>query len=88
MIVINIDPVAFSLGPLSVGWYGLMYVIGITVGLLVAWPYARARGISESLLEKVVVWAIPAGLVGARLYFVLQQPLGQYLAEPWRIMAF
>jgi phosphatidylglycerol:prolipoprotein diacylglycerol transferase len=87
MITVNIDPVAFYLGPLAVRWYGLMYVVGIVAGLLVAWPYARSKGLSQSQLEKVVYWAIPAGLVGARLYYVFQQPLGPYLAQPWRIAA-
>ncbi len=88
MIIININPVAFSLGPLAVHWYGLMYVVGIAVGLLVAWPYAMSRGLTQSQMETVVYWSIPAGLVGARLYYVIQQPLGPYLAEPWRILAF
>jgi len=44
-----------------------MYVVGITVGLLVAWPYARSKGITQSQLEKFVLWAILAGFVGARL---------------------
>jgi len=88
MIVINVNPVAFRIGPLAVRWYGLMYVVGIIVGMLVAWPYARSKGFTQAQLEKVVYWAIPAGLVGARLYYVIQQPLGPYLFEPWRILAF
>ncbi len=88
MIVINVDPVLFSIGPLAVRWYGLMYAIGIIVGLLVAWPYARSRGITQAQLEKVIYYSIPAGLVGARLYYVAQQPLGPYLRQPWRILAF
>ena len=88
MIVIDVNPVVVSIGPLSVRWYGLMYVVGIVVGLLVAWPYARSKGFNQSQLEKVVYWSVPAGLVGARLYYVLQQPLGPYLSEPWRILAF
>jgi phosphatidylglycerol:prolipoprotein diacylglycerol transferase len=87
MIILNVNPVAFSIGPISVRWYGLMYVVGITVGLLVAWPYARWKGFAEGQLEKVVLWAVPAGLIGARLYYVIQQPLGQYLADPLRIFA-
>jgi phosphatidylglycerol---prolipoprotein diacylglyceryl transferase len=87
MININIDPVAFSIGPLAVHWYGIMYVVGITIGLLVAWNYAKMIGISKEQLESVAVWSIPAGLVGARLYYVLQQPLSQYINEPWRIIA-
>lgn len=88
MIVVDVNPVAFQIGPLAVRWYGLMYVVGITVGLLAAWPYARSKGFSQAQLERVVYWAVPAGLVGARLYYVVQQPLGPYLSEPWRILAF
>jgi phosphatidylglycerol---prolipoprotein diacylglyceryl transferase len=87
MITINIDPVAFSVGPLSVRWYGLMYVVGIAVGLFVAWPYARSKGIGGNRLITIVLWSTLAGLVGARLYYVIQQPLGPYLSEPWRILA-
>src|ERR1035437_5654480 len=88
MIRIDIDPVIFSFGPFSVRWYGLMYAVGIIVGLLVVWPYAKSKGITAAQMERVLWWAVPAGLVGARLYFLLQQPLLPYLEQPWRIMAF
>jgi len=84
---ININPIIFSLGPLDVRWYGVMYVVGIAVGLLVAWPYAKSKGITSVQMENIVIWAVPAGLVGARLYYVLQQPLGPFISEPWRIIA-
>jgi phosphatidylglycerol:prolipoprotein diacylglycerol transferase len=87
MLQINIDPVAFSIGPFSVHWYGLGYVVGIVVGLLVAWNYAKYIGITADQLERIVFWSVPAGFVGARLYYVLQQPLDQYVREPWRIIA-
>jgi phosphatidylglycerol:prolipoprotein diacylglycerol transferase len=86
-MTINIDPVLFSLGPLEVRWYGLMYVVGITIGLLVAWPYAKSKGITMIQMQNIAIWAIPAGLVGARLYYVLQQPLSPYFSQPWRIIA-
>jgi phosphatidylglycerol:prolipoprotein diacylglycerol transferase len=88
MITVNIDPEIFSIGALSVRWYGLMYVVGIAVGLLVAWPYAISRGIKREQLENIVLFSVPAGLIGARLYYVIQQPLDQYIREPWRIFAF
>ena len=87
MVTINIDPVAFAIGPLSVRWYGLMYVVGIVVGLLVAWPYARSKGMTRDQVINVAAVSIPAGLVGARLYYVFQQPLGPYISEPWRVLA-
>lgn len=88
MIVVNIDPILFSIGPFALRWYGLMYGVGITAATMVVWPYARAKGFTAEQMERVLMWAIPAGLVGARLYFVLQQPLWQYISEPWRILAF
>jgi phosphatidylglycerol:prolipoprotein diacylglycerol transferase len=88
MIVINIDPVPFSVGPFQIHWYGLMYVVGIAIGLLAAWHYAKSKGIEQDQLLNVALIAIIAGLIGARLYYVFQQPLGPFLAEPWRILAF
>jgi phosphatidylglycerol:prolipoprotein diacylglycerol transferase len=64
-----------------------MYAVGIAIGLLAAWPYARSKGIGGGKLTTVVLWSIFAGLIGARLYYVVQQPLGPYFSEPWRILA-
>jgi phosphatidylglycerol---prolipoprotein diacylglyceryl transferase len=87
MIVININPVIFTVGPVSLHWYGLMYVVGMVAGLLVTWPYDRSLGITMEQVGTVVFWAIPAGLIGARLYYVIQQPLEQYIENPFRIFA-
>ncbi len=86
-IVIDINPILAQIGPLAVRWYGLMYDVGIIVGLMIAYPYARQRGLSDDDIWAAVWPSIVAGFVGARLYFVVQQPLGPYLAEPWRIIA-
>ncbi|HSW58489.1 MAG TPA: prolipoprotein diacylglyceryl transferase, partial [Dehalococcoidales bacterium] len=48
----------------------------------------KSKGITNSQMENVVLWTVPAGLIGARLYFVIQQqPLTPYLEQPWRIFA-
>ena len=87
MITINIDPIAFSVGAVNVRWYGLMYVVGILVAFLTAWPYAKWKGFTDEQLGNIVVLATLAGFIGARLYYVIQQPLGQYFADPFRILA-
>jgi phosphatidylglycerol:prolipoprotein diacylglycerol transferase len=86
-IVIDINPVLAQIGPLAIRWYGLMYVAGIIAGIWSALPYVRARGISEDQVWTVLGPGIVAGLIGGRLFYVAQQPLGPYLAEPWRIVA-
>jgi phosphatidylglycerol---prolipoprotein diacylglyceryl transferase len=87
-VVINIDPVLLYIGgqPL-IRWYGLMYVVGFLAGLAVCIPYAKSRGISEDDVWSVFWPAVVLGLLGARLYYVAQQDLGPYLAQPWRILA-
>lgn len=87
MVSIDIDPVILEIGPLAVRWYGLMYAVGILVGLYVAMPYALQKGLKEEDIWKVFWPAAVAAFLGGRLYFVLQQDLGPYLAQPWRILA-
>jgi phosphatidylglycerol:prolipoprotein diacylglycerol transferase len=87
MFVIDIDPVIVHLGPIALRWYGLLYVVGIFAGLRVALPYARSIGLDEDLAWSVFGPALVCGLLGGRLYYVIQSDLGGYLREPWRILA-
>ncbi len=88
-IYINIDPVFLHIGPLHLTWYGLMYVIAIIMGLWVIRGYTARIGISNDIKYRVVWWCIVAGLIGGRLYFVIQQPnfVSFYLANPQHILA-
>jgi phosphatidylglycerol---prolipoprotein diacylglyceryl transferase len=88
-IHINIDPVIFSIGPLAVRWYGLMYVVGILIGLWAIKGYTRRKGISSDMVYRIFWWCVAAGLIGGRLYFVIQQPdlLQNYILQPQRILA-
>src|SRR6266566_4121879 len=88
-IYINIDPVFLHIGPLHLTWYGLMYVVAIIMGLWVIRGYTARMGISNDIKYRVVWWCIVAGLIGGRLYFVIQQPnfVSFYLANPQHILA-
>ena len=57
------------LGPLFVHAYGLMYAIGIALAVYITARRWAAAGGDRSLVYDVVVWALPAGLIGARVYF-------------------
>jgi len=88
-IYINMDPVFLHIGPLHLTWYGLMYVVAIIMGLLIIRGYTRRMGISNDIKYRVLWWCIVAGLIGGRLYFVIQQPnfVSYYLANPQHILA-
>ncbi|HLZ80051.1 MAG TPA: prolipoprotein diacylglyceryl transferase [Ktedonobacteraceae bacterium] len=88
-IYINIDPIIFPIGPLALHWYGLMYAVAIIVGLLAIRGYTARKGITPAMIYRIVWWCVAAGLIGGRLYFVVQQPdfVSYYLAQPQHILA-
>jgi len=88
-IVLNIDPILLRIGALAVHWYGLMYVVAISVGLWAILRWTRREGINENQVWSIFLWVAGAGLIGGRLYFVIQQPdlVSNYLLKPINIIA-
>lgn len=85
-----LDPVAFSLGPFSVRWYGLAYVMGFVCAALVLWRVAkrwRVRVDTDSLLT-IMLCVIIGVIIGGRLGYVLVYGDGYYFAHPAEILAF
>ena len=64
----------FHVGPLFVHFYGLMYVIGITLAVLITQRRVRGYGGDPGLVGDVAIWAVPAGIVGGRIYFDITTP--------------
>jgi prolipoprotein diacylglyceryl transferase len=62
------------LGPLFIHFYGLMYVIGITLAIVITRRRWREQGGDPSLVADVAVWAVPAGIIGGRIYFDITTP--------------
>ncbi|MBP2558291.1 phosphatidylglycerol:prolipoprotein diacylglycerol transferase [Neorhizobium galegae] len=88
----NIDPVAFSIGPLAVHWYGLAYVAGIMLG----WFYARRLAANASLwrdgqspitatqLDDFLVWVAAGIVLGGRIGYILFYDLASVVQNPIR----
>jgi prolipoprotein diacylglyceryl transferase len=60
-----------SLGPLRFTAYGLMIALGVIAAVEIARRRGPARGIDADDLTAIATWAVPAGLIGARLYHVI-----------------
>ena len=71
----------FHLGPAYIHFYGLMYVIGITLAILITQRRWKAVGGDPGLVGDVALWAVPAGIVGGRIYFDLTTP--KYIPHHW-----
>ena len=72
-MTVNIDPILIELGPIRVGWYGLMYVFGFVASyLLVRYQMKRKDFcISKLEVENLYFYLILGLIIGARLGYVL-----------------
>ncbi len=85
----NIDPIAFSIGPLAVRWYGLMYLAGFAIGW---WLGTRriAKGqapITRAQLDDLLFLVVLGVILGGRLGYVLFYKPAYYAAHPLEILA-
>ena len=86
----GLAPIAFSLGPLVVRWYGLAYVLGFVCAAAIIYFVAKRwkLGMSEDNLLTLMVCAIVGVVLGARIGYVLFYGDGYYLSHPLEILAF
>ena len=85
----EIDPIAFSIGPLAVRWYGLMYLAGFAAGW---WLGTRriAQGlapINRQQFDDLIFLAVLGVILGGRLGYVLFYKPAYYAAHPLEIFA-
>ncbi|MBL8564133.1 MAG: prolipoprotein diacylglyceryl transferase [Hyphomicrobiaceae bacterium] len=89
----NIDPVAISIGPLSVKWYGLAYMAGLLLGWLYVkrliaserlWARDRAP-LSEPMIDDLLLLVTFGVVIGGRLGHVLFYEPQYYLSRPLEI---
>ncbi|WP_407370720.1 prolipoprotein diacylglyceryl transferase [Carnobacterium sp.] len=81
-----INPIAFSLGPLDVYWYGIIIAAAIFVAIFLSMREAEKRGIDGEHIVDMALWALPIAFIGARLYYVIFE-LDYYLQNPGEIIA-
>lgn len=84
----NIDPVAVSLGPVKIHWYGLMYVIGIGA----VWFLARRRTGQPGFpwtaeqIEDLIFYTALGLVIGGRVGYILFYNLPAFLQNPLMIL--
>ena len=85
-VEINWDPIA-HVGVVPINWYGLTMAIGFLVGGYLVLRWAPQYEVPRERVEGLLLWIIIGTVVGARLYYVVQNDFSSYLREPWRIVA-
>ncbi|MCL1981752.1 MAG: prolipoprotein diacylglyceryl transferase [Clostridiales bacterium] len=64
------NPVAFSIFGLNIMWYGVLIGAGILLAAVVAYSRAPKHGLQPDKLLDVLIVSLPAGIIGARVYYV------------------
>lgn len=65
------DPVAISLGPLEIRWYAVFILSGILGAVALSYWLAGRRGRDPEFIFDIAPWVVFAGIIGARLYYVM-----------------
>ncbi|WP_066058741.1 prolipoprotein diacylglyceryl transferase [Robertmurraya korlensis] len=65
-----IDPIAVSLGPIQIHWYGVIIGVGIALALFLAMREGERRGLHKDIFPDLMLWAIPIAIISARIYYV------------------
>ena len=85
-VEINWNPIG-HLGPVPINWYGLTMAMGFLVAGYLVWRWAPKYEVPHEKLEGLFLWIVLGSVVGARIYYVVQNDFYSYLQEPWRILA-
>ncbi len=79
------DPIAFQLGPLTIGWYGIGYAVGLAAAYLLMVRLARRAGEDPDVVGNGMIIVAIAALIGGRLYHVIDQ-WALYQDDPIKII--
>ena len=84
----NFDPIAFSIGPVAVHWYGLMYLAGFALG---GWLGVQRAGHNNNWrtaeIWDLVFYCAVGVICGGRLGYALFYQPEVYLQNPWALLA-
>lgn len=82
MINWKFDPVLLAIGPLSIRWYGMLFVAAFLIGQVILARMFKAEGVPPANAERLLLYALVATIVGARLAHCLFYDPHYYLAQP------
>ncbi|MBP9726348.1 MAG: prolipoprotein diacylglyceryl transferase [Gammaproteobacteria bacterium] len=83
----SINPVAFSLGPVAVHWYGLMYLVGfLGAWVLLTWRTRKFNSVwTKENVSDVIFYGALGVIIGGRVGYILFYNFGEFLHAPWTI---
>ncbi len=78
MFTISINPIAFTIGSITVRWYGIMVALAVVVLLAIIIRGTDKLGVPRDIFYNFFLWSVVGGLVGARLVHIID-----HVANNW-----
>lgn len=88
LIYPKFDPIAFSLGPIKVHWYGLMYLVGFAAAWLLALSRAKKPywNWTTSQVSDLIFYAALGVILGGRIGYIIFYNLPYYYHHPLQML--
>lgn len=86
MFVWDGDPIAFTIGSLTLRWYGLFFSGGFVLGYFMMYAMFKHKHYQTDDLDKMLVYVFLGTVIGARLGHCLIYDPSYYLSHPWEIL--
>lgn len=77
-----------EIGPITMRWYGLMFLIGFTAGYFIERRIYRHEGAPEQWMTSLLIWVVAGTIIGARLGHCFFYEWDYYSTHPEKIIAF
>ncbi|MGD9100117.1 MAG: prolipoprotein diacylglyceryl transferase, partial [Anaerolineae bacterium] len=86
MVNINVDPILFRWGFISLSWHGLCLAGGLILGYFIFKREGARRGFARHSLSELALWLAVLGFVGARLLHIIEH-WDTFASKPVRMFA-
>ena len=89
--ILNINPIAISIGPINIYWYGIAYMVGMVLGLYYALKIVSSQKVRCNLdvekedIEEIFLWIVLGIILGSRVGYILFYNFAFYLSNPTSI---
>jgi prolipoprotein diacylglyceryl transferase len=74
-----------EIGPITIHFYGILIALGVIVAVVVARRRYQRYGGDGSMMERVAIWAVVVGFLGARAGYVVTHS-GRFSGRPWAVL--
>ena len=86
MLLPEIDPIAFQIGPLAIRWYGITWVLAF--GLIYLLASRNLSKFSKDRLENLMFYGLLGAVIGGRVGYMLFYNAGQLAEDPLSLFYF